>query len=488
MSETKKKLFVCIFIGLLFTIIYIVFNPVVTDSDPYWHVALGKYIVKHKSLMTLDEFSWWGNEQGYIETAHSWLFSVILYLFSLLPLSINNIFVIYTGFCCFILILIFLNVYSKLYIKKTIFYSKNLLYFLLMAFFIAFGIKLVARPLSFSLILFLLFMLLLQDVLKNPFTKLWILIIPLSCLYANIHGGAWVIIPCFSFLFFLFSLCPSFEISGFQHINLNKKQCSIKMFLLFIGSIIGGVINPYGFKLFIYPFITNSSVQKAYTLEFQPISINIEFFICSLLMIFIFFVFRSRIKISLSYVIPVLLWFIVTLRYCRFALYLNLCLVMLLMECFPKVINTFEINPPNRFFVKIVNKCACIGLFFVLLFLMFLKSYEKVDPITESLENEIKSYNLQRMYCDFNLGGFLIYHDIKSFIDSRGDLFSDEDIEGSYLFFNRFLHDEDIKDYIDYYNFDSFLLEDGSICDYLDNSKDWKKVYEEYIYKLYIKV
>ncbi len=52
------------------------------DSDYYWHITLGRYILEHKAIFHEDVFSWIAAENGWTETAHSWLGSVVIYLFS----------------------------------------------------------------------------------------------------------------------------------------------------------------------------------------------------------------------------------------------------------------------------------------------------------------------------------------------------------------------------------------------------------------------
>ena len=52
------------------------------DSDFYWHIVLGKEICTTHTIPVNDTFSWLSQELGLTETAHSWLGSVIVYLFS----------------------------------------------------------------------------------------------------------------------------------------------------------------------------------------------------------------------------------------------------------------------------------------------------------------------------------------------------------------------------------------------------------------------
>ena len=52
------------------------------DSDFYWHIVLGKEICATHTIPVNDTFSWLSQELDLTETAHSWLGSVIVYLFS----------------------------------------------------------------------------------------------------------------------------------------------------------------------------------------------------------------------------------------------------------------------------------------------------------------------------------------------------------------------------------------------------------------------
>lgn len=81
------------------------------------------------------------------------------------------------------------------------------------------------------------------------------------------------------------------------------------------------------------------------------------------------------------------------------------------------------------------------------------------DYITADLVTYIQDLNPQRLYTSYNDGGYCIYHGIKSFADSRADLFPDDVIEASVNFaFMSYSIDTGMEDCMNQFNFDAILL------------------------------
>lgn len=76
------------------------------DSDFYWHIVLGKEICATHTIPVNDTFSWLSQELDLTETAHSWLGSVIVYLF-LVASQIPS-----TACFCFLLFLLLSTLFS----------------------------------------------------------------------------------------------------------------------------------------------------------------------------------------------------------------------------------------------------------------------------------------------------------------------------------------------------------------------------------------
>ena len=84
------------------------------EPDYFWHVKLGEWIVQHQSIMEADTFSWTAQEYPVTEFAHSWLGSVVIYLFSLLGryFSYQHAGAILYELCFYAILLAFCSLFS----------------------------------------------------------------------------------------------------------------------------------------------------------------------------------------------------------------------------------------------------------------------------------------------------------------------------------------------------------------------------------------
>lgn len=54
----------------------------ISDTDYYWHAALGKNILETHHVTDVDQLSWIAEEQGLKYINHSWLSDILLYWLS----------------------------------------------------------------------------------------------------------------------------------------------------------------------------------------------------------------------------------------------------------------------------------------------------------------------------------------------------------------------------------------------------------------------
>ena len=90
----------------------------------------------------------------------------------------------------------------------------------------------------------------------------------------------------------------------------------------------------------------------------------------------------------------------------------------------------------------------------------------KVEILQEKTIKYIKNYNKSKLYNEYDIGGYLIYKDIKPFIDSRADLYV------STIFSDNCNMELNNPKIIEKYNFDLFLVSKNSnIYNYLSKRK-----------------
>ncbi|MCX7767199.1 MAG: hypothetical protein N2246_10890, partial [Candidatus Sumerlaeia bacterium] len=80
MEQEKSNTFRVIFIFLILWLVFAYsFTPLRTDSDAWWHLKTGKYLVEHKFKLPLnDVFTFTGENIRWIN--HEWLTQILFYL------------------------------------------------------------------------------------------------------------------------------------------------------------------------------------------------------------------------------------------------------------------------------------------------------------------------------------------------------------------------------------------------------------------------
>ena len=184
MHYTQKRCKALYFFAALLTAAVLVLEieySGIGDSDFYWHVVLGKEICTTHTIPVNDTFSWLSQELGLTETAHSWLGSVIVYLFSCIFSNPIYGLLLFSFISAFVYALFMELAWGKILQDP----FENCLFVVLLTVFL----PICGRPMNFGLILFAASFFLLNDVYRNPDNKRCWLLPVISLLWANLHGG-----------------------------------------------------------------------------------------------------------------------------------------------------------------------------------------------------------------------------------------------------------------------------------------------------------
>lgn len=512
------------------------------DSDPYWHTTLGKYILQNGKIPKTDIFSWYSLQNGYTQTCHSWLGSIIIYLFSALFKNTDMALIIFKlvniVICSIILTIVFKCA------TKTKDIGDNPSLFALIPAVIATQLLIRCfrspRPLALGNILFLLSFVILDKLKKdsidsNKDNKIYVLLLGIiALLIANIHGGALLMLIGITGLYFISQYFPPL-------IRYAKKCKSIKELLkkifadikhlpkmeylyektgvAIITEILFGMINPYFWKIYFYVFFDEDSLAMSIINEWQPSKITDAGLIIS----FIFFLIiayklgkimsekkenkgynenfgkenieknleiENSLTISFSHILLLIAFFIMTAKYNRMGQYLLMVLFLCSLDIYKKINkNLLNIKIKQPLFLKKLSLVVSCFLIFFSCYSVPLtyKSSTSDAPFKNGVVSYLKKADYKRLYTSYGDGGFLIYHGLKSFIDSRSDPFpSDELVKSSYFpnlsepYFNS---KKDIDNYLKKYNFDAILLyktRDTAAIAYLEQNNQWKIAYQDY--------
>ena len=467
------------------------------DSDYYWHITLGKHILENRSIFREDIFSWIAAERGYVETAHSWLGSVIICLFS--NVSSNPIYgaALFTGITTAAISFVMACVYGSPFDKEN---SKCDFPNAFLSIIIGLAIVLIpvqTRPLNFGLLLFSLTMILLHDGFDNPESRKCWWLPAISLLWANLHGGSVPILFAFHGLFLVLCILPSFSWKGIGQTSRRTAGRIRRFVLLWIADAAAALMNPYGWRLLIYSFHTNSEATKKYVMEWYPAKLLNFAVLAALLVLLMTLLLREERKtFELRYLLPVLATLLMTGKYVRIEPYLTLCTLMLIWHVLHTAFGSWIPKKLNSVRVKRITALLATLSVAMIGFVAAVTSDRLVnhdsrsgDPLSQGLLEAIDELQPERMYTTYNDGGYLIYHGYQSFIDSRADLFPGPVLNRAIEFasLKNFSSDK-LEEYIREYDFDAILLSHGNTLNaWLTLHPNWEPVYEDETFSLYKK-
>ena len=477
--EDRKKWVDIVFIVLIalsaaFVATAILGYTGIFDQDHLWHYKLGEYIFKNHSIFKDDIFSWVAIENGYQETAHSWLTSLIMYfvydgIMNLFHIDMNVAF-LYVEFIYVFIYCIF--VYLICFRKKRDFYLGYIF-----ASFIVSIMVLGFKPKSVGMMLFLLMLYIIQKSQIHMKYRHWLIL--LTVLWSNLHGGS---IPILFACILGFAFMSLFRYSGCIFILPNSANFKVRVsrcvkWLITCGCcFLAGMLNPYGIKLYIYFFVTNNAETKQFVNEWQPLTArSIPFWLIMFIIgLAVYNVEFAKKKLYLDYTALFLICFVASFLRLRYIEYAVLTSMIFLKDLIPGIYEV-RLKPDvsgddfdmkafirfNRWFMNgmlililcIVNFCCVYVLRNAEPNYDVLLSQEEIDYIHD------QSY--QHIFNDYDTGAMFIYADIPCFVDSRGDLYKDHELSYANGFILAKLSTEQTDEFINKYQFDCVMLRDA---------------------------
>lgn len=453
------------------------------DNDYLWHSKVGEWILTNKTVPKTDVLSWIGIENETQFTAHSWLFGVLFYQLETVLSSVYLAGALYCAVGGMLLYGYLLHLLPKNSAVR---------------FFITVLIGRLCsnpRPQVVGYLLFCIALDILQEsLLKEHTRKLWFLPL-LGCLWASYHGGTAPIFLGLAAFFGFLRILPNMTVGrlslstdgGYEGSISGYKKYLIRnawrrAVLPFLGSLVGVLCNPYGFRILTYGFIENNSLTKKYVSEWQPGQIRDFFFIliaCILLLLFL----QKKKDLPLWKVACVLCCILAGSVYCRFLNYALLSSLFLLSD----IAILQEPEKTLRYpLVFLVLSAIEIGI------TCRQGVTEDWNSNPDLFDRELVAYlqenRFERLYNTYNDGGKLLYEGIPSFIDQRA--VGTNLIEDAILFSEYALQDKTEEEYLKQYQFDAVLLpKEGAaslVSKYFRCQSDWEVGYESEGYTVFL--
>ena len=392
----------------LFMFALIPFAPaLISDGDPYWHIAAGEWILAHGAIPTTDPFS--HTFQGAPWTAHEWLSEVVFataYRFG----GWEGIRVLAglagmaTTFLLARELLKYLNPVPALAFLMVA--AANL------------GVAADVRPqfLAFPIIVAWLGELL--DARRQGRAPGWKLL-PLMVLWANLHG---------SFILGIALLGP-FGLEALMDNWRNWRVILRDWALVTLGVLLAALINPTGIWGLIFPLQLMSIPALSFISEWgsstfeklRPFEIT--------LLAALFFCFFRGVRIPLIRLALLLGFLHMALQHTRFSTVLILTGTLLLAEPIAATLKSLVKDTANSRSVRV--KASAFAAAFILCFATLRLQIPVVIPDDEqtpisALASVPDNVLQQPVFNDYEFGGYLIFKGVRPFIDGRADMYGNE--------------------------------------------------------------
>ena len=475
----------------------------ISDTDYYWHAALGKNILETHHVTDVDQLSWIAEEQGLKYINHSWLSDILLYWLSTIG-STKMVGAVLYGITT--MFLLGITIYSLWGYKLPIIddgqFKPKFADWIVIAVVTAciYETRGNPRPQQISLILFAISYRIFQITWNQPHRKLGWLLPFVSIAWANLHGGTLPMLLGLSIMYLVLSLIPSFSAGKVTH---KRKGSTANYIALLAANVVAGCINPYGVWLYSQFFKVDSGSSLLGVTEWQASSMeNAPHLFIFIAIVVLLLVFTSW-KVSLEQFLPLVGLTGMTLLHIRTITWL--CVVFAafvlnnasLLQTSVRTISR-KVKPPialcriaNKLSPTVLPICTIAAALIIGMVAPNIAQTTFYREFPDELIKPLETVNPKRMYTGYNVGGMAIDAGYQSFVDSRADLFTEEILTDFTVMSGTRLNSNAtaINEVLDKYNFDAILLakcDRGLTISYFDEREDWTLVYTDGYYSLYI--
>lgn len=464
----------CLFIAFIYGISFKIMN------DGFWHIKVGEYIVKNKTIPYYDIFSWYGTAKHLKWTSHEWLFGIISYL----VYSIHG-FLSAAIFMGILNTLIALMLYKLLKIRCK---NKWISLICMSSYIVMFGSEtsLAYRPIVVSLLLILVTCILLE---KGKYIAALLVVI----LGINIHGGVY---PIYIIVFAYYTLFKNY-----------------KYFIAVLGGIF---VNPYIYGIYLYTIrsMNEMNLQKQYINEWKITQIY-DLKVSLIIIIFIVLVYALG-KVKLKDILFSGSFIILALSSVRQIVFLPILALPIICPYIKPALNEFM----RRYVIKnrtlkyielrisffrgdLIKNVVIIALELILIIPNVVYCYnffKDGTPIFKIRDSDCPVYAVDyinkhpeikysHLLSHYNDSQYLIFRGIPTFVDSRADLFLpsfNKNTNAFYDFMHSFIDLYNPQDLINKYKIKYILVKKSySIYDIIRDYENLTVVYQDSNYCIF---
>lgn len=478
--------------NILLLICLIIFSVTIVkktfQNDTFFTIALGENILEN-GIDTQEKLVW---HEGLENTNPRWLFELLI-------AGIHNLFDFF-GIYVFVMIMACLQMIFYYYIINKI-TGKKIISFLYTLFVVhLLRNQFVARAQLMSFPLFLLEFYSIEELLRTNKKRYYIYLSIIPFLLVCFHT------PVYLFYFIMFvpyimeSILSKIFVKDEKSKFILEKNKILKLIIFFVIGIVAVFATRKGIEPIIYIFKNQEGISSNFILELQPVCIysaSIEITMFSFVIAIIAFT-KTKVRITDCFFIIGFLLLGLTVVRSIFFYYLisTICIIRIIND----FLNDYNID------LKVNNKKVKIAIFSILsIYLITFVMYNFSNNYTSEYVDE-KSYPVKateyildnidiskmRIYNHFNFGSYLELRGIKTFMDSRSELFTKQFNKDCTIlddWYNTIKGIVDYKETFEKYDITHAILYKTELINlYIDDDPNWQKIYEDENFVLYEKI
>jgi hypothetical protein len=475
---------------ILFCAIFTMAVRMPADSDTYWHLVSGRYIVENRTVPTTDPFSF--TRQGEMWIDHGWLGQVLLYALYALG-----------GWTAVALLVAVIVTAAFYFIYRQCEGNAHLRAFGIIIGAITSSVIWAARPQLVSFLLTAIVTWLLYH-FKHHGGRLLPWLPLMTLVWVNVHGGfaiAFIILLCYGL-----GEAVNHLTSSDQEALLSKAQWQ-HLGLAALLSLVTIGINPHTWRMWVYPFQTvGMAALRDYIIEWQSPNFHLAWqqpFIL-LLLLTVLALARAGKRADFTDLALLAAWTAWALFAGRniaiFALVATPIFIRYASIAWERQLEDWRRSPKTAAWLERANKPMAdrgrlSALNWLLLVLIVAAALLKIsmplapqaieEATRESMPVDAVAYIQQMqpdgpMYNSYNWGGYLMFKlwpDYPVFVDGRTDLYGD-DFMHEYI--SIYVANEGWQALLDAHDIQFAIIEQDSVlAKFLKLSSDWQEVFRD---------
>lgn len=470
----KKKFNIIVVIVLLLVAISGVYKYI--QNDTFYSLKIGEDILKYGVDM-IDHYSFHDLEYTYPHWFYDLVLSRIYKIGGFLGLYITNI------------IILFLTSLSGYYFlnKHTNNKFMSLVFASILSYLI--GANVTSRAQSISYLIFILEIINIEAFLKKGKIKNLVILYFLLVLLFNVHMAVY---PLYFVIFIPY--IAEYLISNIVrtcHINnklfnlesfVFEENKNIKKLAIFMPILLtAGLLTPVGLNAYTYIFKNLSGYSVNFIVEHKPaVLMDLpEFYVVLLTLIISMFILKIKFKLRDIFMLGGFI--IMGFQACR-----NITLFYIMFSLF---FGRNLINYINKNKIKIhVLPILIIGIILCLTRYNTVSKYDYTgkDYPKDAIKYIKKNLNSDdiKIYNEYDIGAYLLFEDIKVFVDSRSDLYElNFNKQERSILQDTYLDYDNYEEILDHYDITHLLLyKSKPILNYLKLDKNYKEIYSDDFY------